>query len=130
MERNSFHHRLSPFTPDEIRGWRDRLLDLRRALLRDAEQISAESVASDPGPRDHSEAAASTEVAISATQDVHQTVSLIDRALAKIASREPVPFGICEETGMPIEADRIDLMPWTPVSSAGARLRERSGASA
>lgn len=126
MPLQSYHHQISPFTTDELRQWRERLLDLRQGLLQDEEQATAECVVADPGPRELSEGAPIAEVALVTKHDVHQTVSLIDRALAKIASPDPVPFGICEETGKPIERDRLDLMPWTPISSAAASRRERS----
>lgn len=120
-----FHHQVSPFTTDELRQWRARLLNLRQGLLQDEEQASVECVVGDPGPRELSEAAPLAEVVLVTKREVHQTVNLIDRALAKIASPDPVPFGICEETGRPIERERLALMPWTPVSSAGASRRER-----
>lgn len=126
MALKPYRHHISPFTTDELRQWRARLLGLRQGLLHDAQQAVAESVVADPGPRDLSEAVPIAEAALLTKHDVHQVVILIDQALAKIASSDPVPFGICEETGKPIERDRLDLMPWTPVSSAGAIQRERS----
>lgn len=49
---------------------------------------------------------------------------LIDRALAKLDGTHPLPFGICEYTRAPISPERLELMPWTPVSIEGATYLE------
>ena len=49
-------------------------------------------------------------------------IGKIDQALLRIENNS---YGYCEETGEPIERERLDLMPWTPVSVRGARLRGR-----
>jgi RNA polymerase-binding transcription factor DksA len=56
--------------------------------------------------------------------DAGATLRLIDRALAKIDGRGPLPFGLCEHTHRPIGAERLRLMPWTPFSIEGATDRE------
>ena len=45
----------------------------------------------------------------------------IESALARI---EKNSYGICEETGEPIEAKRLLVIPWTALSIEGAEIRE------
>lgn len=45
----------------------------------------------------------------------------IDSALSRI---EQGTYGLCEETGEPIELDRLRAIPWTRLSLVGATLRE------
>jgi RNA polymerase-binding transcription factor DksA len=52
------------------------------------------------------------------------TLRLIERALAKLDGRGPLPFGLCEHTRRPIGRERLRLMPWTPLSIEGATWRE------
>lgn len=47
----------------------------------------------------------------------------IDFALARLESGR---FGICEETGEPIEVGRLLAIPWTRLSIEGAETREPS----
>jgi RNA polymerase-binding transcription factor DksA len=101
-----------------------RTLEQQRSRLLADSDLLADEAASDPSStRDGGKQA--IEVAIGAREDVQVTVQLIDAALAKLAGLGAVPYGICEETGEPIERERLDLMPWTPVSVRGARLRGR-----
>jgi DnaK suppressor protein len=46
----------------------------------------------------------------------------IESALQRIESGT---YGICEETGEPIEKDRLLAIPWTRLSLEGALTRER-----
>jgi DnaK suppressor protein len=50
-----------------------------------------------------------------------QLLQQIDRALERIESGS---YGVCEETEEPIEVARLKVMPWTPLSAAGAEMRE------
>jgi hypothetical protein len=90
----------SPFTAAELELWRGSLLEHRAALLRE------------PRPdRD---------------PDHDELLALIDRALAKIDGRGPLPFGLCEHTRRPIGRERLELMPWTPLSIEGATHLEEN----
>ncbi|NDG84083.1 MAG: TraR/DksA family transcriptional regulator [Proteobacteria bacterium] len=65
---------------------------------------------------------------ISQTQALNQRDKLlakikeIDDALARM---ENGTYGICEETGEPIEEKRLAAIPWTRLSLEGAEVRER-----
>jgi RNA polymerase-binding transcription factor DksA len=83
--------------------WRERLERHRAELLREP-------------PRPDRELA----------DDRERVLRLIDRALAKLDGRLDLPYGVCEITREPIAPERLELMPWTPVSIAGAtELEER-----
>ncbi len=47
----------------------------------------------------------------------------VDAALNRIESGT---FGVCEETGDPIEPSRLLAIPWTRLSIEGAEIRERN----
>ena len=51
----------------------------------------------------------------------------IERALKKIDSGAPVPFGICEHTLKPIPRSRLQIVPWTPLSIAAVQEMENEG---
>jgi RNA polymerase-binding transcription factor DksA len=109
----------SPFTVKECQDWQRRLIAQRVKLVADSELLAAES-ASEPSARRDGDLH-SAEVVISEQEDVSRTLRQIDAALVKLTGHGPVPFGICEVTGERIERERLDLMPWTPVSARGAK---------
>ncbi len=49
-------------------------------------------------------------------------IAEIDNALMRIENNS---YGICEETGEPIEPNRLQAMPWTRFSLEGAEIREK-----
>ncbi|TVR44972.1 MAG: hypothetical protein EA402_05410 [Planctomycetota bacterium] len=50
----------------------------------------------------------------------------INRAIKKIDSGEPVPYGLCEHTLKAIPKNRLSLLPWTPLSIEGAEYMEEN----
>ena len=50
----------------------------------------------------------------------HQLMA-VEMALARI---EQGCYGVCEETGEPIEPERLIALPWTSLSIEGAEIRE------
>lgn len=65
---------------------------------------------------------------ISQTQALNQRDKLlakikeIDEALSRMENQS---YGVCEETGEPIEEKRLQAIPWTRLSLEGAEVRER-----
>lgn len=53
---------------------------------------------------------------------IRQQLRRIETALVRIRVGE---YGICEETGEPIEKERLYAVPWTTLSLEGASIRER-----
>jgi DnaK suppressor protein len=118
-----------PRVPTKWKVYYDRLVRLRGYLLarqghlvRDAnEEQSAYSLhmadaATDSFDRDLALSRASSE------QDV---LLEIDEALERIRARS---YGNCEITGRPIEAARLEAVPWTRFSLEAEQLLEKEGA--
>lgn len=59
-----------------------------------------------------------------AQQRLRSQLSEIESALARI---ERGTYGICEETELPIEPERLLAIPWTRLSIEGAEIRESAG---
>lgn len=116
---------VSPFTSAELAAWRQRLDAQRQELLDDIAQLGVEADEEGGDGSTDRDATPPAEVTMAELAEARATVALIDQALNKIAGRGPLPFGLCEETGGPIERERLELLPWTPLSAAGARQRER-----
>ncbi len=51
----------------------------------------------------------------------------IERAIKKIDTAVPVPFGICEHTLKPIPRSRLQIVPWTPLSIVAVQEMEAEG---
>lgn len=64
------------------------------------------------------QAAENNEVLESLGMAGQREIEAIHAALKRI---ENGTYGICVNTGEPIESARLDLMPWTPVSGKAAR---------
>ena len=124
---------IGPITPSEFPAWRARLISEQRRMVGDlvtqaheimpSEHVSISSnhlaeVASDVQEQDVSDASAIEEGIL---------LRLIERAVAKIDSGRPLPYGICEWTKSPIARERLELIPWTPLSAEGAEYMEAQG---
>jgi len=115
----------APFSPEEIARWRQRLIDLRQQLIYDIDQLETE-INEDDGAIVVVEAEEEqlNEVEREEVEQARRTLADVDQALERINNNGARRFGICEETGGIIERERLELMPWTSVSSAGAQMRE------
>ncbi|MBI2604798.1 MAG: TraR/DksA family transcriptional regulator [Deltaproteobacteria bacterium] len=51
-----------------------------------------------------------------------ELLAQIDEALLRIEENH---YGVCEETGEPIEEERLNTVPWTRLSLEGAEIREK-----
>jgi RNA polymerase-binding transcription factor DksA len=116
----------SPFSAAELAQWRSRLIERARELDEDLagldrEVRSPERVAS---TLTHP-AEAGTDLQMQtvsgmsalAEQDLRWQVA---RALRKIDTGRPLPYGLCEDTREPIDRERLELLPWTPYSIAAS----------
>jgi RNA polymerase-binding transcription factor DksA len=114
----------SPFDEFRLAAWRRRLETMRRSVLDDLAGLAEEAFADEtPGSADPTPVAQPQPLALEEQANEREILALIDAAIARIDGRG-VPFGICERTGKPIEAERLELVPWTPYSAEGARLAE------
>jgi RNA polymerase-binding transcription factor DksA len=122
----------SPFPPQELAQWRETLvsarLDIRGTIAAlHEETIVSESVSvSSNHLAEGASDAQNQDLSLTATEGEQDLLRQIDRAISKIDSGKPVPFGICEHTKEPIARERLQLMPWTPFSTVGADYMERN----
>jgi RNA polymerase-binding transcription factor DksA len=120
-------------SPQDLARWKARLLVEQRRISGDLDALALEtaptehiSVSSNHLAEGASDAQ-DQDMQAQSTHEDHQLLQLIERALAKIDSGKPVPFGICEWNKQPISRERLELLPWTPLSSEGAEYMETSG---
>ncbi len=101
------------------------LLRLRQARLRKHDEHSAQiSSAHEPGGNDQVDVAnEENELAISLAELAAEDSALaeIEAALLRLKNGT---YGFCEETGEPISATRLRVIPWTRFSRAAAARRE------
>ncbi len=111
----------SPFTPSQLAHWKTRLLSERRVVARDARATASELRDLDGSqPHDAADQAQLAEHALSSGEAAFEVARQIDDALRRIDGGDPVPFGLCERCMVPIEWERLELMPWTPWCARGA----------
>lgn len=122
----------SPIPADELAVFRRALVDYARRLGADLDRLDTETDNESMAPLANHPAEGGSDA-----QD-HDIVGreavtagelrrLVLRALDKIDAARPLPFGVCELTGQPIERERLALMPWTPFARAGIERMEREG---
>lgn len=80
----------------------------------------SEHMSGDDG--DMANAAEEQDIAVSRRENLLQLLSEIEFALERMADGT---YGICEETGDLIEAERLMAIPWTRLSLEGAIAREK-----
>src|SRR6187551_3721333 len=121
----------SPFTPPELAEFRERLIERAREVRGNLQSLADES-----GPTEHvtattnhpAEGASDSErqfIAAASAGQENDMLSQIERALRKIDTALPLPFGICEYSREPIDRSRLELLPWTPFSVEALNEMER-----
>jgi RNA polymerase-binding transcription factor DksA len=116
----------------------ERLLEARDQTLEDIRQAEAEeaegqresSGALSRMPSHMADAASDTQEAEKDLANVNresQQLTRIDEALQRLRD-DPETFGICAECGRPIEAERMELIPWTRLCAACATGEEEATA--
>lgn len=135
MPNDQQHATRSPFSPEELQQWRRLLVekgveitgsiaDLRQ------EAVDLESATSTTVPTHLADRASEAEFAaqdLALAGDEAELLWQIRRALDKIDTGNPIAYGLCEYSGKPIEVERLDLMPWTPLSLAGVTEMQERG---
>ncbi len=123
----------SPFAKGELAEWRSRLIKVRTQYSDDIQGLHQDAMEAEDGhttPNHIAERGSDADmqdVALNIAGDEKNTLWLIDRAIRKIDTGRPLAFGLCEYTRQPIGRNRLDLMPWTPLSIEGAQYCEDSG---
>lgn len=125
----------TPFTPAELAAWRGRLVDQRRRIDGDLERLHEDAqptegvTLSSNHIADAASDAQDQDISASSAMHEGELLELVERAIRKIDTGRPVAFGLCEHTRQPIARERLELMPWTPLSAAAAEEAERRGVS-
>jgi DnaK suppressor protein len=106
-----------------------RLTDLRGHLLRRQNGLAQEAVEQQPAFSTHmADAGTDTfdrDFALGMLSSEQDALYEIDEALNRIRDGT---YGKCELTGKPIEAERLEAIPWTRFSAAAEKQLEREGA--
>jgi RNA polymerase-binding transcription factor DksA len=122
-----------PFSKDELREWRDLLLERRTEIATDINHLEKDAMEAEDGhttPNHIAERGSDAEMqdmSLGLAGEEQMVLWQIDRAIRKIDSGDPLPFGLCEHTKQPIPKTRLQLIPWTPLSIEGATYIEENG---
>lgn len=123
----------SPFAKQELSEWRRLLLEHRVEISSDISHLEQGAMEAEDGhttPNHIAERGSDAEMqdmSLGLAGEEQIVLWQIDRALRKIDSAIPVPFGVCEHTKQPIPKTRLQLIPWTPVSIEGMNYVEENG---
>jgi RNA polymerase-binding transcription factor DksA len=113
------------------RKWREsfqRLTVLRESLLRRRTDSVRDALSEQPSFSTHmADAATDTydrDLALGMLSSEQNALYQIDEALDRIRAGT---YGVCELTGKPIEAARLEAVPWTRFTAAAEKQMEREG---
>ena len=108
--------------------YHDRLLQVRNYLTRRQDDLVQDAREETPAFSLHMADAATDsfdrDIALSRASSEQEALYEIDEALDRIRDGT---YGICELTGKPIEAGRLEAIPWTRFSLEAEELLEREG---
>lgn len=120
----------SPFNKTQLEKFRKTLLQKRADLVSEIAGLEQEALRTSSGSLSHTP----SHMAEQGTETAEQSLSLdlaaterklireIDDAVKRV---DDGTFGLCELTGRPIPADRLEELPWTRYSIDAARELER-----
>ncbi|MBN8527268.1 MAG: hypothetical protein J0M02_18195 [Planctomycetes bacterium] len=122
-----------PFPKDELSQWRQVLLDHRAEISQDISHLERDAMEAEDGhttPNHLAERGSDAEMqdmSLGLAGEEQIVLWQIDRALRKIDTGHPLPFGLCEHSKQAIPKSRLQLIPWTPVSIEGMNYVEENG---
>ena len=122
----------SPFTAEELSKWRARLLAQRYQVTDDIADLEKDAMEAEDGhttPLHAAERGSDADlqdVSLALAGQEKDLLWQIDRALRKIDVGRPIPYGLCEHTREPINKNRLEAIPWTPLSIEGATHLEEN----
>lgn len=123
----------SPFTNEELKKWRRILQQKRDEITADISDLYKDVMESEDGhtlPTHQADRGSDSflqDISLGMMDDEEMILWQIKRALEKIDSAVPVPYGICEYTKKPIKKSRLQLIPWTPISIDAAHVMDEEG---
>jgi RNA polymerase-binding transcription factor DksA len=122
-----------PIPKEELSQWRQILLGHRMEISQDISHLERDAMEAEDGhttPNHLAERGSDAEMqdmSLGLAGEEQIVLWQIDRALRKIDSGVPLPFGLCEHSKQPIPKMRLQLIPWTPVSIEGMNYVEENG---
>lgn len=122
-----------PFSAQELREWREQLVERRHEIAGDIESLERDVMEAEDGhiapthQADRGSDADLQDTNLRMVENEQELLWQIDRAIRKIDTSRPLPFGLCEHTQKPIPQLRLQLVPWTPLSIEGAQHMEDEG---
>ena len=103
---------------------RKKLLKVKADLLNQATQAQSNLAFSESSRGDEADQTVrliAEKEFLNRNERIHFQLTRVEMALARI---EEGCYGLCEETGEPIEPERLIALPWTSLSIEGAEIRE------
>lgn len=122
----------SPFSKEELKKWRALLVQKRAEITQDIKDLVKDAMDAEDGHHAPTHAADRgsdvdfQEMTLGMVGNEEELLWQIDRAIEKIDTAKPAPFGICEYSKQPIPKTRLKLLPWTPISIEGATYMEQN----
>jgi RNA polymerase-binding transcription factor DksA len=116
-----------PYNKDELAKWRQLLVQRRHEISDDIGSLEKDAMEAEDGhttPNHIAERGSDADlqdVSLNIAGDEKVIIWQIDRAIRKIDTGEPIVFGVCEHTKVAIQKNRLQLIPWTPLSIEGAQ---------
>ena len=123
----------TPFTDEELEKWKALLKEKRDMIRGDIHDLIKDAMDSEDGhiaPTHQADRGSDVdiqEMSLEMVGNEEEILWQIDRALAKIKTGQPIPFGLCEHLKRPIQKSRLSLLPWTPLSIEGANYMDENG---
>jgi len=121
-----------PFGSSELSEWRSVLLQRRAEITNDIQGLYKDAIEAEDGhttPNHIAERGSDADLqdmSLGMAGEEENILWQIDRALHKIETGTPLPFGVCEFNKQTIPRTRLQLIPWTPLSFEGAQHLEDS----
>ncbi len=120
----------SPFNKRKLDKYKAILLDKRRVLVGELDNLEFQALKSESGslsnlPQHSAEQGSDTteqSISLGMADADRQLIREIDAALKRI---QDGTFGICEKTGTAISEDRLEELPWAKLSIEAARASDR-----
>jgi RNA polymerase-binding protein DksA len=125
-------HRKSPFDKKQLAAFKAILLRKRAELVGDVSSMETEALMGQSGSLSHlpqhmaeqGSDAYGQSLSLDIAAGNRRLIKEIDDALLRI---ENGTYGVCELTGKPIKAERLEELPWARYSIEAARELERRG---
>jgi RNA polymerase-binding transcription factor DksA len=122
----------TPFDKKELAKFKAMLLRKRAELVGDVSSMETEALMGSSGSLSHLPQHMAEQGSDAYGQSLSLDIAAVDRRLIKeiddaLKRIELGTYGVCELTGKPIKADRLEELPWARYSIEAARELERRG---